>query len=86
MVLFFTVRRITVSSSGSSGAGERPRAPVMCLRDSQWKSVNLVHMRVYWVRVTAAEEAPANRNAKQWLEDQPIRSESGVWYQLMSDS
>lgn len=69
MVLFFSVRRITVSSSGSSGARERLRAPVMCLGDSQWKCTDLVHTRVYWVRVRAAEEAAANRNAQQRLED-----------------
>lgn len=35
MVLFFSVRRRTVSSSGSQRAREHQWAPVMCLRDSQ---------------------------------------------------
>lgn len=67
MVLFFSVRRITVSSSGSSGARERLRAVVTCLRDSQWKRADLVHARVYWVRVGAARR------------QQPIQTRGNVW-------
>lgn len=67
MVLFFSGRRITVSSSGSSGARECLQAAVMCLGDSQWKGADLVHAQVYWVRVGAAKRR------------QPIQMRSNVW-------
>lgn len=62
MVLFFSGRRRTVSSAGNQGASASA-GHVSRRQPMGGGPARLVHARVYWVRVGAAEGVAANGSA-----------------------